>query len=66
MNAIEIEQAISTLAEQPFEAEEFPYAFLKAFGNEGSAVFRGDPRSNCPGIVVLYNLGVGIPSVDYN
>ena len=28
MNAVEIEEAISALAERPFEAEEFPYAFL--------------------------------------
>ena len=33
MNAVEIEQAISALAEQPFDADEFPYAFLQAFGN---------------------------------
>lgn len=30
MNAIEIEQAITDLAEQPFDAAEFPYAFLGA------------------------------------
>jgi hypothetical protein len=30
MNAVEIEQAISALAEQPFDAAEFPYAFLAA------------------------------------
>lgn len=34
MNAVEIEQAISELAEQPFDAEEFPYQFLEAFGNK--------------------------------
>lgn len=28
MNAVEIEAAISELAEQPFDAEEFPFAFL--------------------------------------
>ena len=31
MNAVEFEEAISQLAEQPFDAEEFPYAFLEAF-----------------------------------
>jgi hypothetical protein len=30
MNAVEIEEAISALAEQPFDAEEFPFAFLLA------------------------------------
>lgn len=34
MNAVEIEQAVSDLAEQPFDAEEFPFAFLEAFGNK--------------------------------
>ena len=27
MNAVEIEEAISALAERPFDAAEFPYAF---------------------------------------
>ena len=31
MNAVEIEEAISKLADQPFDAEEFPFAFLEAF-----------------------------------
>ncbi|MBW8844026.1 MAG: class I SAM-dependent DNA methyltransferase [Burkholderiales bacterium] len=34
MNAVEIEQAISELALQPFDPVEFPYAFLAAFGNK--------------------------------
>ena len=34
MNAVEIEEAVSALAELPFEAEEFPFAFLQAFGNK--------------------------------
>jgi hypothetical protein len=34
MNAVEIEEAISALAEQPFDAEAFPFAFLAAFGNK--------------------------------
>ena len=34
MDAVEIEEAISTLAEQPFDAEEFPFAFLEAFGKQ--------------------------------
>ena len=31
MHAVEIEEAVSRLAEQPFDAESFPYAFLEAF-----------------------------------
>ena len=34
LNAVEIEEAISLLADQPFDAENFPYAFLEAFGNK--------------------------------
>jgi len=40
MNAVEIEEAISTLAEQPFEAAEFPFAFLEAFGNKATTLKR--------------------------
>ncbi len=40
MNAVEIEQAISELAEQPFDAAEFPYAFLQAFGNKDTTLKR--------------------------
>ncbi|EAQ23760.1 putative DNA methylase [Roseovarius sp. EC-HK134] len=40
MNAVEIEQAVSELAEQPFDAAEFPYAFLLAFGNKDTTIKR--------------------------
>ncbi|MDF1709700.1 MAG: lactate dehydrogenase [Paracoccaceae bacterium] len=40
MNAVEIEQAISELAEQPFDAAEFPYDFLMAFGNKDTTIKR--------------------------
>ncbi|MBZ9738364.1 class I SAM-dependent DNA methyltransferase [Mesorhizobium sp. CO1-1-4] len=40
MNAVEIEEAISALAERPFDAEEFPYAFLEAFGNKETTLRR--------------------------
>ncbi len=40
MNAVEIEEAISILAEQPFDAAEFPYAFLEAFGNKATEIQR--------------------------
>ena len=40
MNAVEIEEAISLLAEQDFNAEEFPYAFLEAFGNKTTTIQR--------------------------
>lgn len=34
MNAVEIEEAVSELARQPFDAREFPFAFLQAFGRK--------------------------------
>ena len=40
MNAVEIEQAISELAEQTFDRVEFPYQFLIAFGNNDTTVKR--------------------------
>lgn len=40
MNAVEIEEAISNLAEQEFDSNEFPYAFLEAFGNKATTIKR--------------------------
>ena len=40
MNAVEIEEAISALAELPFDAEEFSFAFLLAFGNKATTIKR--------------------------
>ena len=40
MNAVEIEEAISNLAEQPFDAVNFPYEFLRAFGNKETTIKR--------------------------
>ncbi|WP_019602993.1 class I SAM-dependent DNA methyltransferase [Teredinibacter turnerae] len=40
MNAVEIEEAISNLAEQAFDAASFPYAFLEAFGNKATTIKR--------------------------
>ncbi|PDT11487.1 DNA methyltransferase [Rhizobium sp. M1] len=40
MNAVEIEEAVSELAGQPFDSAEFPFAFLMAFGNKETTVRR--------------------------
>ena len=40
MNAVEIEEAVSELASEPFDAGEFPLAFLKAFGNKDTTIAR--------------------------
>lgn len=40
MNAVEIEEAVSALASQPFDAAEFPFSFLAAFGNKETTIKR--------------------------
>lgn len=40
LNTVEIEEAISALAEQPFDAQEFPFGFLQAFGNKETTLKR--------------------------
>ncbi|MDE2371287.1 MAG: class I SAM-dependent DNA methyltransferase [Burkholderiales bacterium] len=40
MNAVEIEQAVTDLAEQPFDGANFPFAFLEAFGNKETTIKR--------------------------
>jgi hypothetical protein len=60
MNAVEIEQAISELAEQPFDAEEFPYAFLLAFGNKDTTIKRlrtgASNKSDIGGVLQTNNI----------
>jgi hypothetical protein len=46
MNAVEIEEAVSALASAPFDAGEFPYAFLAAFGNKDTTIKRLRGRSS--------------------
>ncbi|MFA7655990.1 class I SAM-dependent DNA methyltransferase [Acidithiobacillus thiooxidans] len=59
MNAVEIETAISELACQPFDAVEFPFAFLAAFGNKDTALKRlrtgNNNASDVPGGVLQRN-----------
>jgi len=40
LNAVEIEEAVSKLAERAFDAAEFPFAFLEAFGNKANTIKR--------------------------
>jgi len=59
MNAVEIEAAVSELAEAPFDVAEFPYAFLAAFGNKETTIARlrkGDTnKTDLPGGVLQRN-----------
>ncbi|MBD0417116.1 class I SAM-dependent DNA methyltransferase [Oryzicola mucosus] len=62
MNAVEIEEAISALVERPFDAEEFPYAFLEAFGNKETTLKRlrkGDSnKSDLCGVLQTNNIHI--------
>jgi hypothetical protein len=62
MNAVEIEEAISALAEQPFDPEEFPFAFLQAFGNKETTIKRlrkGESnKSDLGGILQTNNIHI--------
>jgi len=59
MNAVEIEAAVSALALEPFDAAEFPFAFLAAFGNKETTIKRlrkGESNaSDVPGGVLQRN-----------
>ena len=59
MNAVEIEEAISDLALEPFDAVEFSFAFLAAFGNKDTALKRlrtgNNNASDVPGGVLQRN-----------
>jgi len=38
LNAVEIEEEITELADQPFDPDNFPFAFLEAFGNKVTTI----------------------------
>ncbi|MDA5094218.1 lactate dehydrogenase [Aliiroseovarius sp. KMU-50] len=62
MNAVEIEEAITELAEQPFDAIEFPYDFLLAFGNKQTTLKRlrtgASNKSDLNGVLQTNNIHV--------
>ncbi len=64
MNAVEIEEAISALAEQTFDAEEFPFAFLQAFGNKETTLKRlrkGESnKSDLGGVLQTNNIHIAV------
>jgi hypothetical protein len=64
MNAVEIEEAISELAERPFDAGEFPFAFFQAFGNKETTLKRlrkGESnRSDLGGVLQTNNLHIAV------
>ena len=62
MNAVEIEQAITDLAGQPFDPAEFPYAFLEAFGNKATTIKRlragASNKSDLGGVLQTSNIHI--------
>jgi hypothetical protein len=62
MNAVEIEQAITDLAEKPFDPAEFPYAFLEAFGNKATTLKRlragASNKSDLGGVLQTSNIHI--------
>jgi hypothetical protein len=66
MNAVEIEEAISALAEKPFDGAEFPYAFLEAFGRKETTLKRlrtGDMnKSDLGGVLQRDNIHIVVAS----
>lgn len=59
MNAVEIEEAITELASQPYDSAEFPFSFLMAFGNKPTTIARlragASTASDIPGGVLQRN-----------
>ncbi len=64
MNAIEIEEAVSSLALAPFDPAEFPYAFLMAFGNKETTIKRlksgTSNKSDVGGVLQTNNLHIAV------
>lgn len=68
MNAVEIESAVSDLALQPFDREEFPFAFLQAFGNKETTIKRlrsgASNKSDLGGILQTNNIHIAVAQPD--
>jgi hypothetical protein len=67
MNAVEIEEAISALAEHPFDPAEFPFAFLQAFGNKETTLKRlrkGESnKSDVGGVLQTNNIHIAVAAL---
>lgn len=68
MNPVEIEQAITDLAEQDFDPVEFPYAFLEAFGNKATTIKRlragASNKSDLGGVLQTNNIHILVCETD--
>lgn len=64
MNAVEIEEAISDLALETFDQDEFPFAFLRAFGNKETTIKRlragTTNKSDVGGVLQTNNIHIAV------
>ncbi len=64
MNAVEIEEAVSRLAAEPFDEAWFPFAFLLAFGNKQTTIKRlhggASNRSDVGGVLQTNNIHIAV------
>lgn len=64
MNAVEIEEAISELALEVFDKDEFPFAFLRAFGNKETTIKRlkagTTNKSDLGGVLQTNNIHIAV------
>lgn len=64
MNPVEIEAAVSDLAIQPFDQVDFPFAFLRAFGNKETTIKRlrsGESnKSDLGGVLQTNNIHIAV------
>lgn len=62
MNAVEIEEAITQLADLPFDAGNFAYSFLEAFGNKETTIKRlragASNKSDLGGVLQTSNIHI--------
>jgi hypothetical protein len=67
MNAVEIAEAVSDLAERPFDAAEFPFAFLEAFGNKETTIKKlragATNKSDVGGVLQKNNVHIAVCSI---
>jgi len=61
---VEIEEAVSRLTVEPFDPDEFPFAFLEAFGNKKTTIKRlragAANRSDIGGVLRRNNIHIRV------
>jgi len=64
VNAVEIEEAVTALANAPFNPAEFPFAFLQAFGNKETTIKRlrsgASNKSDLGGVLQTNNIHIAV------